>query len=48
MDGGGTVVLGTALIGACWAIMILVILGGRLRRRGRDQSCEVGDWGSHA
>ena len=44
MDRAGTVVLGTALVGVCWAIMILVILGGRLRRSGREQSCEVGDW----
>lgn len=44
MDRAGTVVLGTALIGVCWAIMILVILGRRLRRCERDQSRQVGDW----
>jgi hypothetical protein len=45
MDRGGTVALVTALIGVCWAMMILVILGGRLRRREeRDQRGEVGEW----
>ena len=34
----------TALIGVCWATMILVILGGRLRRGERDRRSEVGDW----
>ena len=34
----------TALVGACWATMILVILGGRLRRGEHDERSEVGDW----
>ena len=38
------VALFSALLGLSWAIMILVILGGRVRRGHRDQRSDVGEW----